>query len=300
MNTLLNYHHFYYFWVIAQEGSIAAASKKLRLAQPTLSTQLKQLEDSLQVNLFERKNRQLVLTDSGRTALEYANEIFSLGREFLATLQGWHPSSRPTISIGVIDVFPKLLTYKVLEPLTNSGLDVLICCIEGKRRDLLTQLATHELDIVLSDAPVPSDMLIQAFSHHLGDSGTLVCGTRAMALKARKKFPTSLADFPLILPTRNTMFRREIDTWMEKVGIMPNIKAEVEDSALMKVFAQHKTGLVFLPETIAKEATKSFELTPVGALPEIRENYYLISLEKKLKNPLATLVSDNAHERLFQ
>ncbi|MCI5064448.1 LysR family transcriptional regulator [bacterium] len=290
MITQLNYHHFYYFWVIAREGSIASAAEKLKLSQPTLSTQLKSLEESLQVSLFERKNRRLLLTEAGSTALKYADEIFLLGNEFVATLQGIHSASRPSLRIGVIDCFPKMLTYEILKPLCALEDDVFLSCVEGKRTDLLTRLISHEIDLVISDAPVSSDLPIQAYSHLIGESGTSLLGSAHHVKQLKEKFPAHLSQVPVLLPTRNTMLRREIDSWLERVGVIPNVKAEFEDSALMKLFAQNGEGVLFLPTAIEEESKQSLGLHVAAQIPEIQERIYLISLEKRVQNPLAMLV----------
>lgn len=298
MAYTLNYHHLYYFFVIAREGSIARAAKLLRLSQPTLSTQLKSLEDGLQVKLFERKSRSLILTESGASAFEYAREIFAIGIELQGVLQGRSANLQPKLRIGVMDSFPKLLTYQLLQPLMNLNPPAQLICLEGKRADLLSELARHSLDLILTDAAIDLNTAVRAYNHFLGECSMLLMGAPGLAKAARLNFPQSLHKIPVLLPAQTTIIRRSIDNWFEKNEISPKIAAEFEDSALMKIFARESEGLIFVPDSIEAEARKSFGLRLVARLPEIVEPIYLISLERRVQHPLVVKVLRNAKRQL--
>jgi LysR family transcriptional activator of nhaA len=211
----LNYHHLLYFWVVAKEGTIAAACKELNLAQPTISAQLRSLERSLGEKLFTRVGRNLALTETGRVVYRYADEIFSLGRDLLDTVQG-RPTDRPLrFNVGVADVLPKLVAYRLLEPALHLPEQVQLVCHDGSPPELLTRLAVYELDLVLSDSPIGPDVKVRAFNHLLGECGVSIFGTKDLATKYRRRFPKSLDGAPFIVPTANTALRRAI----EHVGV---------------------------------------------------------------------------------
>jgi len=227
----LNYHHLHYFWMIAREGTIARACEKLRLAQPTLSGQMRLLENALGEKLFARKGRTLELTDVGRVVFRYAEEIFSLGRELTDTLKG-RPTGQPMrLFVGVADVVPKLIAYRLLEPALSLGGSIQIVCREDKPDRLMVDLSQHHLDLVLSDSPAPASVRVRAFSHLLGSCSVSLFATPALAARYRRKYPASLEGAPFLLPAENTMLRRALDHWFEAEQIRPEVVGEFEDSA---------------------------------------------------------------------
>ena len=239
----LNYHHLLYFWTVAREGSVVRAAETLSLTQPTVSGQIRALEIALGEKLFERAGRRLVLTDVGRTAFRYADEIFSLGREMLDTLND-RPTGRPLrLAVGIADVVPKLIVRRLLEPALNLPEAVQIVCREGKTDRLLAALSLHELDVVLADTPMGAGVSVRAFNHLLGESPVSIFAPRALAARYRKQFPASLDQAPMLLPTENTTVRRSIDQFFGAQGIRPRIVAEFEDSALLKAFGETGAGL---------------------------------------------------------
>ena len=208
----LNYHHLLYFWTVARTGSVAAASKELRLAAPTLSNQIGKLEESLGEKLLRRSGRGLVLTDMGRIAMRYADEIFSLGQEFTSTMKE-RPTGRPLrFCVGIVDVLPKLVAFRLLEPALHLGTPVRLICREDRPDHLLADLATHEVDVVLSDAPASPVVNIHAFNHLLGESGVSFFGPQKLT-HLKKGFPRSLDGAPFLLPLENTAFRRDLNEW---------------------------------------------------------------------------------------
>ena len=295
----LNYHHLLYFWVVAREGSIARACERLHLTQPTISSQLRKLEKSVGDKLFKRIGRNLVLTETGQLVLRYADEIFSLGRELTDVLQGRPTGSPLRFLVGIADVLPKLIAYRLLEPALYLPEPVQLICDEGKLDDLLMELAAHRLDIVLSDSPVRPTVHVRAYSHLLGECSVSVFGTAKLARKFRRGFPVSLNGAPFLLPLGSTALRRSLDHWFDSRNIRPHVAAEFEDSALVGVFGQAGIGVFVGPSAIEKEICRQYRVRPIGELPAVKEQYYAISVERKLKHPAVVVISETAREELF-
>lgn len=294
----LNYHHLLYFWTVAREGTIARASETLRLAQPTISGQIRMLEEAFGEKLFQRSGRNLVLTDVGRMVYGYADEIFSLGRELIDTLKD-RPTGRPLrFQVGVADNVSKLIAYRLLQPAMTLAQPVHIVCREDTPERLLAQLATHDLDLVVADAPVAAAVKIKAYSHPLGDSPLSIVGTPALASKVRRGFPQSLHGAPLLLPTDHSTIRRHLDQWFEVRGIRPFVTGEFDDSALLKVFAQGGAGLCAVPTVIEGEVVKQYDVAVAGRLDDVRQRYYAVSVERRLKHPAVLAISEAAHQFL--
>ncbi len=295
----LNYHHLLYFWTVAREGTIAAACDRLHVAQPTISAQLRKLETALGHRLFERSGRSLSLTETGRVVYRYADEIFSIGRDLLDTLKGRPVGSPLRFQVGVADVVPKLMTHRLLAPALQLQEPVRMICYEGKPADLLARLATHELDVVLSDSPVSGETGIRAFNHLLGESTISIFARSEEAPRYRRGFPQSLDNAPMLLPTLNTMMRRSFDQWFDTQGIRPEIVGEFEDSALLKVFGQHEACLFPGPSVIAKEIQKQYDVRLVGEVTDVHERFYAISMERRVKHPAVVRITDLARKKLF-
>jgi LysR family transcriptional activator of nhaA len=295
----LNYHHLLYFWVVAREGSVTRASEQLGLAQPTVSGQLKALEDSLGEKLFARVGRRLVLTDVGRVVYRYAEEIFSLGRELQDTLKD-RPTGRPVrLTVGVADAVPKLVAYRLLLPALSLPEPVHVTCREDRPERLLAELGVHALDLVLSDAPVAPGIMVKAYSHLLGETEVAFFGTEPLAAAHRRGFPHSLDGAPLLLPTENTSLRRSIEQWLDHERIRPRIVGEFEDSALLKVFGQAGKGLFPAPAVIEAEVRGQYDVRLVGRVPGVKERFYAISAERRLKNPAVVAICEAARQKLF-
>ena len=288
----LNYHHLLYFWVVAREGSIAAATRKLHLTQPTISAQLRLLEESLGEKLFEKSGRSLVLTEAGRIALRYADEIFALGRELRDTLRD-RPTGRPVrVHVGIADVVPKLVAYRVLRPAFQT--DVEMVCREASSEALLTLLGQHEVDLVLTDAPASAAPL-RAYNHLLGESGTTFFATPSLAASLKKKpFPKSLHGAPLLLPGAATQIRRALELWLDATGIVPKRVGEFDDLALMTAFGRGGTGIFPAPTAIEKEIEIEYNVRVVGRLPEVKQRFYAVTAERKIKNPVVGAITSAA------
>jgi LysR family transcriptional activator of nhaA len=295
-----NFHHLLYFWTVAREGSILAACKKLYVSQPTISAQIQALEKSLGQPLFLRRGRRLELTEMGHVALRFAEEIFTLGRELAETFKGRPPGRSPRLVVGIADVVPKLIAYRLLEPTLNQPEGVELICLEGKSDRLLAALAVHELDLVLTDAPVGPNVNVRAFSHLLGESALAVFGTASLSRRFKKGFPASLADAPLLLPTESCTIRREINQWFFLQGITPRVSGQFDDSALMKVFGQAGRGLFFAPNAIAGEIEQQYGVQRVGVLDRVRERFYAISVERRIRHPAILAITTAARGDLFK
>lgn len=297
--TWLNYHHLLYFWMAARHGSVSKAAAELRLAQPTLSGQIRALEDNLGEKLFQRVGRRLVLTDVGQAVYRYADEIFSLGREMLDMVKG-HPAGRPLrLVVGIADALPKLVAHRLIEPALRLPESIRLVCREDQPERLLAELAIHQLDVVLSDAPAPPSVRVKAYNHLLGECGVVFFAAPDLAARFRRGFPRSLDGAPFLLPGENSAMRRALDHWFAANDIRPRIASEFDDSALLKVFGQAGAGVFIAPAAIEEEVRRQFGVRVVGRTDDIRERFYAITVEKRLTNPAVVAISSAAKVDLF-
>lgn len=294
----LNYHHLLYFWLVAREGSLAAASAQLKLAPSTVSGQIRALERSWGERLFTRSGRGLALTEMGRVVFRYADEIFSAGRELEDVLKGQAAGRPQTLVVGIADVVPKRVARALLDPALHLGVPVRLVCREDRPERLLAALAVHELDVVLTDAPVPASVRVKAFNHELGECGVTFLAAPALARAHRAGFPSSLEGAPVLLPTDNTSLRRSLDHWFDARGVRPEVVGEFEDSALLMAFGQTGLGLFPVPAVIAREVRARDGVETVGEAAGVRERYYAISVERRLKHPAVVAVSQAARRTL--
>lgn len=295
----LNYHHLLYFWVTAREGSIVRAAEVLRLSHPTISTQIRTLEDSLGEKLFRRTGRRLVLTDMGRVVLGYADDIFATGRELLDTVRG-RPTAGPTrLRVGVVDVLPKLVVRRLLEPAGTAVPPVRLVVRDDKPDRLLSDLAQHHLDVVLADAPLGPGAPIRAFNHLLGESEMGIYASGRLAVRLKRGFPRSLDGAPMILPTDTSTNRRSLDAWFEQEGIRPRIVAEFEDSALLKVFGEDGLGAFPAPVVVEDAVRRRHGVALVGRIGSVRERYWAITVERRIRNPAVAAICAAARTDLF-
>jgi LysR family transcriptional regulator, transcriptional activator of nhaA len=295
----INYHHLLYFWLVAREGSLSRASAELRLAQSTVSKQIHQLETTLGHALFAKSGRRLVLTEGGRVVFRYAEEIFGLGREMVDTLKD-RPVGKPLrVTVGVADIVPKLVAEHVLAPALKLSVQVRLICREDKPDRLLADLALHELDVILTDAPASSEVKVRAFSHLLGASEVAFFGRPELASKYSRDFPSSLNGAPVLLPTENTVMRRAIEQWFESQGIRPDIVGEFEDSALLSVFGLRGAGLFPAASVISRELETQYKVRPVGMASGVQERLYAVTVERRIKHPAVAAICDAA-ERWFE
>lgn len=297
--TWLNYHHLLYFWTVAREGGLVPAARALRLSHPTLSAQIHALEDELGEQLFTRVGRKLELTEMGQVVFRYADEIFALGRELVETVQGRSTGRPLRFVVGVVDVVPKLFVSRLLEPLRTLAEPVSLVCREGPYERLLAELATHALDLVVSDAPVPAGSHVRAYHHLLGETGVTLFGTPALARRYRDGFPGSLAGAPVLLPLEHLPLRRALDQWLDRLGTTPRVVAECEDSALLKVLGGTGLGLFPASTVLASEVASRYGVEALGLCEGVQERFYAISVERRLKHPAVVALTEAARQRLF-
>jgi LysR family transcriptional regulator, transcriptional activator of nhaA len=291
----LNYHHLLYFWVVAREGGLVQAGKVLHLSHPTLSAQIHALEERLGEKLFVKEGRRLVLTEVGRVAYGYADEIFGLGREMLYAVQGRGSGKPIRLDVGVVDVVPKLIVKRLLEPALGLPEQVRLVCHEDGFDELLVALSLHKLDLVIADAPIPHGSPVRAFNHLLGQCGVGIFGTADLAKAYRRGFPGSLDGAPMVLPMENLPVRRALNRWFDEHGIRPRILAECDDSALMKVLGEDGVGLFPAPLAVGE----MHGVHRVGLVEGVRERFYAISVERKLKNAAVVAITHAARHELF-
>jgi LysR family transcriptional activator of nhaA len=296
----LNYHHLRYFYVVAKEGSLAKAAEKLHVSQPSISAQLAALEEALGVALFRRSGRSKTLTDAGQLAFSYAEEIFSLGQELVNSLNNRTTARALRLSVGVADSFPKLVTNAILEPVFAMPQPVNVVCREGKIEDLLAQLASHRLDVVLADEPAPGSLKIKTFTHPLGDCGVTFCAAGKLAATLKQNFPRSLDGAPALLPTDNTGLRRALEQWFRALRVRPNVLAEFEDSAMMKVMAADGKGFTVLPSLVADEAVARYKFQVIGTAPKCRVQFYAITGERRLHHPAVVKITEQSGNKTLR
>lgn len=296
----LNYHHLMYFWTMAREGSVSKAADKLHLSQPTISGQLRQLESAIGTKLYERVGRELRLTETGKIVFEYADEIFSTGHELMQRLKGNQTCRSLPFVIGVPDFVPKLIAYRLIEPIFRMEQPVQLTCYEGKLSELLADLAMHRLDLVISDSPAGSQVSVKAYNHPLGECGVSWVGTKARVDGLTGQFPQSLAGQPLLLPTQNTVLRRSVEQWLEKQDFEPTVVAEIEDSALLKILASQGIGIAPVADPVLSDVEGQYGLHPIGALEGVSMQFVAISAERKVTHPAVKLISEEAARRVLR
>jgi LysR family transcriptional activator of nhaA len=293
-----SYQHLYYFWVVSREGSIVKACKQLHLSQPTVSAQIRALEGALGETLFTRVGKRLVLTDEGRLAARFAEEIFTLGQEFLDTLKGGPTGRRPVLRVGVADVFPKNLIRDILDPVFDGFPGIRLICREERTEALFPELAAQKLDILITDAPLGPGAAIKAFNHLLGESGMSFFAPPRLAAKLRKGFPGSLDGAPMLVPMEGGVIRRSLEHWLEARGIKPAIVGEFQDSALLDAFGARGRGVFIGPTAGEKGTLRRHGVSVLGRTEEVREHYYVISPEKKIKHPAVSWILEAARRNL--
>jgi len=292
--TPTNFRHLYYFWVVAKEGSITRAAERLGLAIQTVSTQLTLLEQAFGKALFTQQGRRLTLTEAGRLAMSYADQIFLLGEQMQEALDA-SDSSRIRLAVGISDSLPKFIAYRLLEVTTQLDMPVRLVCHEDEYESLLGDLALHKLDVVLTDRAVPTGTTLRVFSHLLSESEMVVVGAPNLSKTYRKDFPASLKNAPFLLPTRNNALRPKIDDWFERHGIRPDVVGEFEDNALLNTFGRRGLGLFFTPAAAAADIKVQLGADVVGRVPEVHEHFYAISNERKIKHPAVEAILSAVH-----
>ncbi len=281
----LNYNHLYYFYVVATEGSITKASKRLSLTPQTISGQITNFEAQVGVNLFERKGKTLSLSELGFLIYSYAEEIFQLGDEVKNILKRKQPSLWHTFTVGITDVIPKVLAHELLSPVLKMNEPVRLICVEGDQDHLLADLSVSKIDCILTDQPLQLGSHIKAYNHLLIESGYSFFAAETLLENSNEAFPKNLSDFPWLMQSKKSAVRTHLSSWLEKQNIAPNIVAEFDDSALMKAFGQTGFGVFSSPTLIEEYVTNKYDVKIIGRTDEFKEPYYIISPERRLKHP---------------
>ena len=283
--TPLNYKHLHYFWVVAQEGSITRAAERLGLAVQTISGQLSLLERQLGKALFNSQGRGLVLSEAGRVALGFADQIFQLGDALVEAVQTSDSESTLRLRTGISDGIPKLLAYRLLSSVTSMPVDIRLICDEGEFETLLAELALHRLDVVLTDRAAPVGGNLKVFSTRLGDFENGLFGTPDLVQRYQTDFPKSLDGAPMLLPTRHNALRGRIDRWLESAGVRPKIVGEFEDSALLNTFGRGGLGIFPAPLALAGQIESQLDARVLGPMTGVSEQIYAISNERRIRHP---------------
>lgn len=287
----LNYHHLLYFWVVSNEGTVSRAAQVLHVTPATVSIQVRELETSLGVKLFRKSGRGLVLTETGEAVFQYAKDIFALGREMVDMVKG-RPVGRPLLfRVGIVEVMPKLVAYKLIEPTFKLQEKMKLVCTEGSMNQLVADLSIHKLDLVLSDSPLDPSLKVRAFSHLLGESAICFMGVKDLADTLKADFPKSLHGAPILLPTTTTNLRRSLDLWFQEKQIVPDIRGEFADSAMMKIAGHAGAGVLVVPEAIQDDVRQMYGVEFIGRADGVRERYYALSVDRKLKHPGVVAIS---------
>ncbi len=291
----LNYHHLRYFWEVARHGSLRVAAEKMNVSQPTISAQVKALEETLQRQLFSRSGRGLRLTAAGRMVMDYAGEIFGMGGRLVEALNGSHARHPVRLNLGITDSFAKLFAWNLVRPALKQHPGLFVACSEGKATELLTQMVVGRLDVMLSDEAAPTSLPIKAFSHLLGEVPVTFCGCEDLVRRfGGDAFPASLQEAPMLLPAAQTAWRHQLDHWFEMRGLRPNVVAEFDDSALLKTAAADGLGVAPVALPVAAEAEARFGLRPLGEVTQCAFPCYLITVERSLKHPAVRTIAKEA------
>lgn len=297
----LNYKHLHYFWVVAKAGSIARASEQLHLTPQTISGQIQLLEEQLRTPLFRKQGRRLELTEAGRRALRYAEEIFALGAELRAVLRNpTQGAPRIEFRVGLTDAIPKSIAYRLLEPALDVGEAVHIVCREGSMGSLLGELGRHRLDLIVSDAPLPPQVGVKAFRHLLGRSSLSFFAAPALAQQCHGEFPDRLNGQPLLLPSSDSAVRAQIERWLDQHALRPVLVGEFDDSALMKAFGREGRGIFVGPTVLKAEIESQFGVRALGHTDEIAEEFHAITVERRVTHPCVGALMHAARDRLFK
>lgn len=295
----LNFKHLRYFWMVAKAGGIARASERLHLTPQSISGQLKEFEEALGVKLFRRVGRGLELTEAGQRILGYAEQIFALGEELLATLREGQQTQSVTFRVGIADSVPKMVAYRLVEPSLAFAEPVKLICREGSLTNLLADLAVHRLDMVIADRPLPDNLNVRGYSHFLGASGVSVFGAKSLLHSKGMDFPRLLDGAPFLLPGADVALYARLRRWFEVEYLHPRIVGEFDDSALMMAFGHAGAGFFAAPSAIESQVVRQHDVAVVGRIDSVRDQVFAITLERKLNHPIVAAICRFAQHDIF-
>lgn len=295
----LNYKHLHYFWVVAKAGGVARAAERLHLTPQSISGQLKLLEESLGGELFRRVGRKLELTDAGRVALAYAEEIFPRGEELHDVLTHRRGGIAELLRVGIADVVPKSIAFELLRPVLELPQPMRIVCREWRLKDLLAELAVQRLDVVIADAPMPREVDVRAFNHLLGACGVTFFAAPALARRCRKEFPHALDGVPMLVPGDDAAVRPRLMQWLAAQHVRPRIVGEFDDRALMYDFGQAGSGVFPAPAPLRGHLRQRYGVVGIGETDQVVEEFYAISVERRLTAPAVLAMREAGNRSLF-
>lgn len=290
----LNYHHLYYFWAVARDGNLTRASAALGVTPQTVSMQIRELETSLDCPLFDRLGRRLVLTEKGRLTFRYAEEIFSLGRELGEVLSSGSDQTPVHLAVGIVDAMPRLMARRLIQPALDIGLPMRLVCRQASPEILLGSLAVGELDVVLTDSPIPESVRIRAFNYPLAECAVVFMATPELAGRVRRAFPASLNGCKVLLPTVSSVLRKDLEQWFTTQDVQPVIVGEFEDNALIQVFGAGGMGVFPVLADIENEVAGQYGLERVGEATGLVERFFAISVERTVKHPAVAAICGGA------
>lgn len=296
----MNYKHLHYFLQVAKLGGVLRASERLHLSPQTISGQVQLLEEALGVPLFAKSGRGLALTDAGRMVLRYAEDIFSIGTELEEAVREFPRQDRVLeFRVGLADAVPKPIACRLIEPAAQLSGGVRIICREWKLDILLGELALHHLDLVISDAPIPPSISVRAFNHKLGSCGVSFFATPALHEAHRGTFPDCLDGAPMLMPSADSAGGQRLRGWFHERSLRPRVVAECDDSALAKEFGRLGMGIFIAPTVLEREIEAELGVISLGTATEVVEEYFAISVERRLTHPCVTAITEAARTELF-
>lgn len=297
---MINFKHLYYFWWVAKVGGVVKAGEQLHVTPHTISGQIGILEDELGTPLYAKRGRNIELTDAGKLAFGYAQDIFALGSELEEAVRNYRVGERPIeFRVGVSDAVPKTIACRLIEPATRLPEAVRIVCSESKLESLLADLAAHRLDLVIAGAPIPPSVSVRAYNHRLGESGTSFFAARKLAKSLKGAFPACLNGAPMLVPSVGIAIRSRLDRWCEDNQIQLRVVGEFDDGALMKAFGQREMGVFVGPTVIESEIETQYGVKAIGRTTEVTDEFFAISVERRVTHPCVVAIADASRNRFF-
>lgn len=296
----MNFKHLHYFWVTAKAGGVMRAGEQLHTTPQTLSGQIHLLEEWLGRKLFQKRGRNLELTEDGRLALSYADQIFTLGNELETAVRQAHGGEKVLeFRVGVADSVSKSVAYRLLEPALSVGERVRMICSEGKFSELLAQLALNRLDLVIADEPMSRRINVRAFNHPLGRSTMSFLSSPALAKQLQGKFPACLSNVPMLIQGAHSSVRQQLEAWFTRHAITPRVVGEFDDGALMTAFGREGRGVFMVPTVIEEETMAQYGVQLIGRTEELVEEFFAVSVERRITHPCVVAITDAARGQLF-
>ena len=294
----LNFHHLQYFYAVAKEGSVTRAAELMNVTPQTVSGQIATFEDYIGAPLFKREGKRLEPNSLGQITLRYADDIFNLGNELSRTLATQDIGQVANFSVGIVDALPKMMVFEILNDCFDLKNRFLLECHEGDLSSLLADLSINKLDMIISDQPLPVGISVRAMNQYLGRSGVTFFVAREQCEQYQKDFPHSLHKSPFLMPSRKSAQFQSLISWFAQVKVTPKVVAEVDDSALLKIFGQTGRGIFCVATAVEQDVLSQFDVAVIGRVDYISDRYYAILPERKFKHPAVDSVLTAANKLL--